>query len=197
MVAAALEIAETDGLQAVTVRGVADRAGVSLGVVHYCFTDKEELVREVIGTVNDEVHDAAKALLNIDLGGGGTGPEGLRRRLMEAIDLIWSVISAAPDRQLLTYEIVCYSLRTHGIPEIGLAGGQKAANEQMVRRVLESASVGSGMRWQQGIEELTAVALAIIDGVGLRWQIDRDEPACRRLLHVGVELLAQSAVRED
>ena len=194
LIAAALEIAETEGLGAVTIRGVADRAGVSLGVVHYCFTDKEELIGEVIGAVNDEVHDAAKASLDIDLGGGDPGPEGLRRRLSEAIDLIWSVISAAPERQLLTYEIVCYSLRAHGIPEIGLAGGQKVANELIVRRVLESASDGSGMRWRQGIDELTALALAIIDGVGLRWQIDRDETACRRLLHVGVDLLTESAV---
>ena len=75
-----------------TVRGVAERAGVSLGVVHYCYTDKEELLREVINTVNSEVHRAAAVFVNIEFGSGVGGTEGLRRRLYEAIDLVWAVI---------------------------------------------------------------------------------------------------------
>ena len=108
---AALAIAEKEGLGAITVRGIAERAGVSLGVVHYCFTDKEELVREVINAVNADVLQAAEAFVDVDFGQGPSGPEGLRSRLYEAVDLVWTVISASPDRQLLTYEITTYSLR--------------------------------------------------------------------------------------
>lgn len=181
-----------------TVRGVAERAGVSLGVVHYCYTDKEELLRELINTVNVEVHNAAKAFVSVDFGSGVGGPEGLRSRLYEAIDLIWAVISASPDRQLLTYEIVSYSLRTHGVPEIGLAGDQQKSNEEIVRTVLERTAESSGMRFAMGIDDMVRVVMSLIDGIGLRWQIDRDDDDANRLLYRAVDLVvADARVADD
>jgi AcrR family transcriptional regulator len=191
---AALQIAERDGLGAVTVRGVAERAGVSLGVVHYCYTDKEELLREVINAVNAEVHQAAKAFLSVDFGSGEQGAEGLRRRLYDAIDLIWAVISASPDRQLLTYEIISYSLRIHGVPEVGLARDQQDSNEDIVRIVLERTAESSGMRWEVGLEAMVKLVMCLVEGIGLRWQIYRDDDDATRLLHHGVDLVVSGAV---
>lgn len=193
----ALQIAERDGLGAVTVRGVAERAGVSLGVVHYCYTDKEELLREVINAVNAEVHQAAKAFVSVDFGSGERGAEGLRRRLYDAIDLIWAVISASPDRQLLTYEIISYSLRTHGLPEVGLARDQQDSNEDIVRIVLERTAESSGMRWGVGLESMVKLVMCLIEGIGLRWQIYRDDDDATTLLHHGVDLVVAGAVPDD
>lgn len=194
---AALEIAEHDGLGAVTVRGVAERAGVSLGVVHYCYTDKEELLREVIGAVNSEVHQAARAFVSVDFDSGARGTEGLRRRLYEAIDLIWAVISASPDRQLLTYEIVSYSLRTHGLPEVGLARDQQESNEAIVRSVLERTAESAGVRWGMGLDDMVRVVLSIITGISLRWQICRDDDEANDLLHRAVDLVVRDARPAD
>ena len=190
---AALEIAEHDGLAAVTVRGVAERAGVSLGVVHYCYTDKEELLRELIGAVNSEVHQAAKAFVSVDFDSGIRGQEGLRRRLYEAIDLIWAVISASPDRQLLTYEIVSYSLRTHGLPEVGLARDQQESNEAIVRSVLERTASAADVYWSMGLDDMVRVVLSLITGIGLRWQIYRDDDEANTLLHRAVDLVVRDA----
>lgn len=176
-----------------TVRGVAERAGVSLGVVHYCYTDKEELLREVIGAVNSEVHQAARAFINVDFDSGALGREGLRRRLYEAIDLIWAVISASPDRQLLTYEIVSYSLRTHGTPEIGLARHQQESNEEIIRSVLERTAQSAGMRWGMGLDDMVGVVEATVAGIGLRWQICRDDDEAISLLHRAVDLVVADA----
>ena len=194
---AALQIAEHEGLGAVTVRGVAERAGVSLGVVHYCYTDKEELLREVINAVNAEVHQAAAAFLNVDFGSGEQGPEGLRRRLYDAIDLIWAVISASPDRQLLTYEIISYSLRTHGVPEVGLARDQQDSNEDIVRIVLERTAESAGMRWASGLDAMVKLVMCLVEGIGLRWQIYRDDDDATDLLHDGVDLVVAGAVPAD
>lgn len=190
---AALGIAEHDGLGAVTIRGVAERAGVSLGVVHYCYTDKEELLRALIGAVNSEVHKAATAFVSVDFDSGARGKEGLRRRLYEAVDLIWAVISASPDRQLLTYEIVSYSIRTHGLPEVGLARDQQTSNEEIVRSVLERTAHSAGMDWNMGLDNMVHVVHSIINGIGLRWQISRDDDEANRLLHRGVDLVVADA----
>lgn len=191
---AALEIAEHDGLSAVTVRGVAERAGVSLGVVHYCYTDKEELLKELIGAVNFEVHQAASAFVSVDFDSGTAGPEGLRRRLYEAIDLVWAVITASPDRQLLTYEIVSYSLRNYGLPEVGLARDQQESNAAIVRSVLERTASAAGMRWGMGLDQMAQVVLAMVVGMGQRWQILRDDDEAARLLHHAVDLVVRDAL---
>lgn len=188
-----MEIAEHSGLGAVTVRGVAERAGVSLGVVHYCYTDKEELLREVIETVNSEVHQAAKAFVSVDFGSGAGGQEGLRRLLYDAIDLIWAVISASPDRQLLTYEIISYSLRTHGLPEVGLARDQQASNEEIVRSVLERTAESAGMYWRMGLDDMVRVVTSTVSGISLRWQIYRDDDEAHALLHRAVDLVVADA----
>lgn len=44
ILAAASELLRTDGVRGCTVRGVAERAGVSKGVIHYYFADAHELV---------------------------------------------------------------------------------------------------------------------------------------------------------
>lgn len=188
-----MDIAEHDGLSAVTVRGVAERAGVSLGVVHYCYTDKEELLRELIGAVNFEVHQAASAFVSVDFDSGAHGLEGLRSRLREAIDLVWAVITASPDKQLLTYEIVSYSLRTYGLPEVGLARNQQESNEAIVQSVLERTAAASGVRWGMGLEAITRVVLSIVVGIGLRWQIYRDDDEAAELLHQAVDLVVRDA----
>lgn len=193
MLQAALEIAEHEGLGSLTVRGVAERAGVSLGVVHYCYTDKEELLRELINAVNAEVRRAAEAFVNVDFGSGAAGPEELRRRLYDAVDLIWAVVSASPDRQLLTYEIVSYSLRTHGVPEIGLAREQIHSNESIVRTVLERTAESSGMYWDVGMDTMVRVVMCMIDGIGLRWQVFRDDDQATVLLHHCVDLVVATA----
>lgn len=180
-----------------TVRGVAERAGVSLGVVHYCYTDKEELLRELIGTVNAEVHQAATAFVSVDFDSAVRGEEGLRRRLYDAIDLIWAVITASPDRQLLCYEIISYSLRTFGLPERGLARDQQHSNEAIVRSVLERTAESAGMCWAMGLDDMVRVVMAIISGVGLRWQIYRDDDEANTLLHRAVDLVVANARPAD
>ena len=47
LIAAARAVASREGIDGTTVRAVAAEAGVSLGVVHYCFEDKDELLRAV------------------------------------------------------------------------------------------------------------------------------------------------------
>lgn len=180
-----------------TIRGVAERAGVSLGVVHYCYTDKEELLRELIGAVNAEVHRAAEAFVSVDFDSGARGVEGLRRRLYEAVDLIWAVISASPDRQLLTYEIVSYSIRTHGLPEVGLARDQQTSNEEIVRSVLERTVSSAGMYWAMGLDDMVRVVESMIAGIGLRWQILRDDDEANMLLHRAVDLVVADARPTD
>ena len=76
LIEAALAVASRDGIDAATVRAVAAEAGVSLGVVHYCFQDKDELLRAM-------AHAITSANLERSLGelpAGGRRPRVRHRR---------------------------------------------------------------------------------------------------------------------
>jgi AcrR family transcriptional regulator len=58
ILAAALDIAGREGLDALRTRRVAEAAGVNLGLLHYYFGSKEELVRETLDEYLDELGPA-------------------------------------------------------------------------------------------------------------------------------------------
>lgn len=193
LLAAAIALSEEQGLAALTIRGVAERAGVSLGVVHYCFVDKDELVNGVIQAVNDEVANATRAFLSLDFNTGETGPEALREHMREAINLVWAVIEATPDRQLLTYEIAAYALR-HPNPEmVKLAVDQYAGYDELADLVLKRCGEASKMHWEDHVG-MSRFVSGMIDEVSLRWLVDRDTEGVHTTLENGVDLVVSKAI---
>ena len=68
LIEAALAVASRDGIDAATVRAVAAEAGVSLGVVHYCFQDKDELLRAMAHAITSA--NLERSLGELPAGGG-------------------------------------------------------------------------------------------------------------------------------
>lgn len=189
---AAKRITEEQGLGALTIRAVAERAGVSLGVVHYCFVDKDELVDNVIGAANEELAAATRAFLNLDLSSGGTGPAALEELVHEALNLQWRVISSSPDRQLLTYEIAAYSIRLRPPEKDNLALDQYRGYDELVEMVLRRAGESSRMEWDD-FPSIVRATGAILDGAVLRWLIDRDDASFSRTIEFGIRAVVDSA----
>ncbi len=181
LVESALELAEHGGVGAVTVRAVAERAGVSLGVVHYCFDSKEALVVAMAQHLIEEIADAMRAAFDTSF--GGTYPQGLRglRQLLYAgISAAWPTIEATAGRQLLTYEITTYSLRHRcaGAPLGGdIAAHQYRAMDVQAQKFLAACADCTGTTWTEPLESIARIALALLDGFALRWLVDRDSDA--------------------
>ena len=53
LVQAAIQVATREGLAATTTRRIAQELGISVGIVHYVFRSKEELLHEVIRVIAD------------------------------------------------------------------------------------------------------------------------------------------------
>ncbi len=60
ILAASIEIAGREGLEALTTRLVARQAGVNLGLLHYYFESKESLVEETLARFTDEIFAASE-----------------------------------------------------------------------------------------------------------------------------------------
>lgn len=174
LVEAALSIAAAEGVPAATVRRVAERAGVALGVVHYCFADKDELFGALAARIVDDLTGAATAALSLD------GAPDLGSALDVVVQGMWELIQKTAGEQLLTYEITTHALRTPGLA--GVAQRQYAASQAAAERLLMLAAQAAGATWQRPLADLAAEALAFVDGVTLRWLVDQDTAAARARL---------------
>lgn len=200
LVEAALTIASRSGVGAVTVRAVAEEAGVSLGVVHYCFQDKEEmvtamgqsLVMQLAGSIDAVVDHIVNELDEIP-----TGQSGLRDLLYRGLTTMWAHIESVPDRELLTYEITCYALRSR---PSGSEASSRIAEEQykvmdaQAFEFLNRAAELTRTTWTEPIVDLARLTILTTDGLCLRWLVDRDSDAVRRQLELLAGRLAAAAV---
>lgn len=198
LVAAALGLAEAEGFGAVTIRRVADAAGVSLGVVHYCFENKEELmgaaIANVVAALGEEISQTYTDATEVS--SAGTGPDGLRQLIDEGLRAMWVLIEQTPELQILTYEITTYALRLAAENPEGsraLAGRQYLVTEAVALEFIENAAEHTKMVWTEPIEQIARLALTFIDGIALRWLIDRDSAAAKALLDELATMVAAKA----
>jgi AcrR family transcriptional regulator len=192
LVECALALADRGGMSAVTVRGVAEEAKVSLGVVHYCFEDKEQLVAAMIEKV---IAEQLEALIgSIPTGTLATGRDALRTWVDEALTAVWRRAAEYPDRWLLMIESMLFSLRQ---PIESASAGQAMVQHQTAekygRAYLSEIGERCQMRWD--IEERTLVrtALQMLFGTVQWWLVDRDDAAARNSLTVVAGWIADSA----
>lgn len=167
LVEAALAVASRDGIEAATVRAVAAEAGVSLGVVHYCFQDKDELLRAMAHAITER--NAVQGLDQI--------PPGLSVTtvLETAIGALWASISGTRGSQLLSYELTTSSLRHPELNQVAIEQyrGQWATAQQ----VLDVVGHAAGVSWVVPTEDLARIVVAVVDGYSLAWLVDGNADA--------------------
>ena len=189
LVDAALAVAAEDGIAAATVRRVAEEAGVALGVVHYCFDDKDELFTALAARIVDELAAAGSSALSFD-----DDPPDLPTALRCAVAALWESIEATAGAQLLTYEITTHALRNRELR--GVAVRQYEVSHAAAEHVLTLAADASGATWTRPVADLAGEALAFVDGVTLRWLVDGDGGAARaRLAEFAGYLATQARTR--
>lgn len=182
----ALEIAERAGIAAVTVRGVADAAGVSLGIVHYCFDGKDELMDAVVGTAMAR-HLDAFLTDNPDLRGGGdgatsaTGRDGLHAMVSSTVASVLALTRESPGRWTVLVESIVHSLRTpaDSPARIATRHHHQLAEDYGVR-YLETVGARTGMHWEGRERDVVRYAVQAIHGMFQWWLVDRDDAAAAR-----------------
>jgi AcrR family transcriptional regulator len=166
LIEAALRVACRDGIDAATVRAVAAEAGVSLGVVHYCFLDKDELLRAVAAAITEQ---------NVAAIGDITDATDLRSLLESAVSDYWAGIIANRGAQLLSYELTTASLRHSEMGHVAMDQyeGARSALEVFLQHIEQ----GAGIRWTVPRRHLARTVIAVVDGFTLAWLVDGDDEA--------------------
>ncbi|BDT97358.1 hypothetical protein IFM12276_03870 [Nocardia sputorum] len=196
LIEAAIGLAEKKGVAGVTTRDVAQAAGVSLGVVHYCFENKDALMTELVKALSMELRDSVDANETVwqDV---GSGKEALQKLIRAGLELMWLNIEATPERQLLTYETTTYALREgeQTPAKLAIAREQYNFNDSTVADILEHARDATGNTWSVPVQTLSRFTLNVIDGVVLRWLVDNDSESVRGQLDLLSEMITGYAAQ--
>ncbi|MBD0323933.1 MAG: TetR/AcrR family transcriptional regulator [Aldersonia sp.] len=191
LIGAAIGLAESKGVAAVTTRDVAKAAGVSLGVVHYCFENKDAMMTELVKALSIELRDAADEAAELQAT-GATGVAALRDLLRSALGAMWQDVEGSRDRQLLTYETTTYALRegAHTPGKLRIAREQYEFNDATMGDLLEKLRVATDTEWTLPLTSLSRLSLSMIDGLVLRWLVDEDSEAAHDQLDRMAALVA-------
>jgi AcrR family transcriptional regulator len=184
LVQAAIQVATREGLAATTTRRIAQELDISVGIVHYCFRSKEELLHEVIRVIAEAQVVAARSAIVP----GGDVRESVRNAFLG----FWRLVEATPDAQLLTYELTSWALRNAETEP--LAREQRASQLAGIVEILDEISAATGASWSLPAGQLARMTLAITDGVTLGWLVDRDTKAAVQALEVFADQLIKLAL---
>ncbi|WP_068150119.1 TetR/AcrR family transcriptional regulator [Rhodococcoides corynebacterioides] len=191
---AGLALAVDHGIAAVTVRGIAERAEVSLGVVHYCFENKDAVVGAMADLLIAELGEAVRAALDA-VPRTGVGPPAVRETVRRGLGALWAAIEATPERQILTYEITAYAVRAAGSHRT-IAERQYRAMDDATAPFLVDVAEATATTWSVPVPVMVRSILATLDGVVLRWLVDRDSGSAAMELDVLADRVANwAAVR--
>lgn len=195
LVEAALRVMVEHGIEAATTRAIAKEAGVPLGLLHYCYSNKDDLLADAYLHIADQVaalsirdgDDVAGILADYANG----GPDALRHLVGVAVELYWDLVN-----EDVRTEFACLELERH----LGAVG----RSDLVVRLVdtttaslagtLQSFAAATGMRWTFPVEVIAASANAAIDGALRRRVSTGDVDRHRQTLDIFGQLLSELAV---
>lgn len=166
VIAAAYEIAATEGLRAVTIRDVAARAGMSTGLVLFHFKSKDQLVLELV----DWVLATTTAL---QVGRDILAIASPLERLVALLAQEMARLSSEPARMRLFFEFWAAGLSDDGIrrrmqPELD-------RYREAFRPIAEAVLAAEPDRFPHTTPDgLAAVAVSFIKGCAVQSMIDPD-----------------------
>lgn len=186
LIAAAFRVMVRDGVVKTTTRAVVNEAKMPLGVFHYCFNSREELLQEVITRITDS--GVAKAR-NVFEGEGDLGA-----RIAGSLYAFWEELSSARESikwgtNSLTTRCARRALRIWPMRQYE---HYLEVHEQLLAEAAESA----GIKWTVPLPVLARYLNAVLDGVTLCWLADRNSENTREVLRLTGEHLMSLAAKD-
>lgn len=184
LVEAAIRVMVRDGVAKATTRAIVAEAQMPLGVFHYCFRSKHELLGAVVETILSRTLVPALA--------EARRPGDLRHILRASVQAYWDHVEAYPGEHQLTYELTQYALREEGLVDVARRQYERyvAAELEFFRAVADVA----GIEWATPADVLARHVLGVLDGLTLQWLVNRDSAAAVEVLDALADHVAAQAV---
>ena len=179
LLTAAIAVMSRDGVANTSTRSIVAEAGMQIGVFHYCFRSKDELIGEVIEVITGNCLEAIGEVLAV-----GAEPDAAIRAAVEGY---WTHVRSRPSEHQLSYELIQHSLRQPG--EEQPAKDQYERYLAGIERFLTAVAQSGGFTWRGSPDVLARLTLAVLQGVTFQWLAIQDDARARELLEQLVEVL--------
>lgn len=182
LIEAAVRLMSRDGIEAATLRAIAEEAGAPLSAVHYCFRDKDELVHEAVEFwLQQLVRIAEDAAVD----------GGLKTSITRFTTEFWQTLETDPPNVLAQLEVVVWASR--GEAHRPLARSIYTRYENALSALIENALSQAEEESRIPPELLARGILAIIDSCSLQYFSDPDSGSPRQLFHTLIDALLTAA----
>ena len=115
----------------------------------------------------------------------------LSTRIFKSLSAFWEGVELSPGDHQVGYELTHYALRQAGFEE--LARRQYQHYLEVHEELLADAAQSAGIQWAVPVPVLAGYLNAVLDGVTLRWLVDRDGEQSRAVLRLTGEHLTSLA----
>ncbi|WP_327726241.1 TetR/AcrR family transcriptional regulator [Streptomyces sp. NBC_00487] len=172
LIAAAIRVVTREGVAKTTTRSIVREAGMTLGVFHYCFDSREDLLEQVITRITDDFVIAFRQAC--------AGETELRPAVEKSLSAFWDGVQAGPGEHLAGHELAHYALRQAGMEK--LARRQYRHYLDVHEDLVTDIAAKTGVRWTVPGPVLARYLNSVLDGLTMCWLIDRDTETSRAVL---------------
>jgi AcrR family transcriptional regulator len=176
LVEAAIRVMTRDGVARATTRAIASEAGMPLGVFHYAFHSKQELVSRVTETI------ARQSKADIDAAVFAGGKQDLYQIILGGMTAYFDHVVAHPHEHLVTYELTTTALRDPELEDVARRQYDYYLKEN--EQLLLAAAELFGFEFSEPVAVVTRYTLSVVDGLALNWLACGDEEEARDVLRL-------------
>ena len=182
LVAAAIRVMTRDGVAKATTRAIAGEAGMPLGVFHYAFRSKAELMAVVTRTI------AQQSKADIDAATLSGGADEAYDLVVAGLCAYFEHVVANPGQHLVTYELTTTALRDPELEEVAKRQYDYYLEEN--EKLLAAVADLLGLEFTAPVPVVSRYLFSVMDGLALNWLARGGEDEARAV----VELTARTVL---
>jgi AcrR family transcriptional regulator len=181
LVAAAIRVMTREGVVKATTRAIAAEAGMPLGVFHYAFRSKAELMAVVTQTI------AQQSKAEIDQATLSGATDDVHELILAGLSAYFDHVVAHPHEHLVTYELTTTALRDSELESVAKRQYDYYLEEN--EKLLEAVGAILGLEFTEPLPVVTRYLLSVMDGLALNWLARGDEEEARRVVALTARML--------
>ncbi len=181
LVEAAIRVMTREGVGRATTRAIAGEAQMPLGVFHYAFRSKQELMAQVTESI------ALQSQADIEAAMGGADGTDLFEIVRATLCAYLDHVIAHPLEHLVTYELTTNALRDAELEEV--ARRQHAYYQEFNERVLNEAAERFGLEYVEPVPVIARFAFSVMDGLAFNYLARGDAEEARAVVNLTAQAL--------
>jgi AcrR family transcriptional regulator len=181
LVAAAIRVMTRDGVVKATTRAIAAEAEMPLGVFHYAFRSKAELMAVVTQTI------ARQSKAEIDAATLSGSTDDLYQLILAGLSAYFDHVVSNPHEHLVTYELTTTALRDKELEEVAKQQYDYYLREN--EALLEAVAQLMGREFIVPIPTVSRYLLSVMDGLALNWLARGDEEQAREVITMTARMI--------